>query len=196
MSTKSLTWEKASGHLKTVAEHKYLVAKQCFAVGLYWQGLTHDLSKFSPVELINSIRYYQGGTRSPNNGEREDKGYSESWMHHKGRNRHHYEYWNDYRQNRDPGQFPIAPVQMPRKYVAEMVMDRIAASKTYRKEAYTQHDPLTYLQKGRGKVLMHPQTARELEAMLTILDQRGEKELFRFIKDYYLKGYPTDTRKD
>ena len=78
---------------------------------------------------------------------------------------------------------------MPRKYVAEMLMDRICASKNYNKEAYTQHDPLTYFERGRGHYLLNPQTSRELHGILRILDQRGEEELMYFVKNYYLKGY-------
>lgn len=187
--THRITPEKAIGHFCTVLEHKRLVMKHCFAVGMYYQGITHDLSKFSPTEFINGVIYYQWGKQSPNNGERLEKGHSNAWMHHKGRNRHHYEYWNDYRTKKDGG-YPIQNIQMPRKYVAEMLMDRIAASKTYLKSEYTRHEPLKYYLNGRGKILMHPQTAKELERMLRILDQRGEKELFRFVRDYYLKGYP------
>ena len=185
-----ITPQKAKGHLLTVLQHKYLVMKGCFAVGLYTQGITHDLSKFMPTELLNGFRYYQEGKQSPNNGERDVKGYSEAWMHHKGRNRHHYEYWNDYKLNVEPGEYPVTPVKMPRRYVVEMLMDRIAASKTYKKDKYTQHEPLRYFQCGKGRPLMHPQTAKELERMLKILDSRGEAELYRFVKDYYLKGYP------
>ena len=177
------------GHLKTINHHRRLVCAGCFRLGLYWQGLTHDLSKYSPTEFLPGVRFFQG-TRSPNTAEREANGYSLAWMHHKGRNRHHYEYWNDYRQKKVPGEFPIRNVQMPRRYVAEMLMDRMAASKTYLKSAYTQHKPLEYFENGRGLPLMHPQTAKELRRMLKILDQRGEKELFRFVRDYYLKGYP------
>ena len=58
---------------------------------------------------------YQGqvfpGDRSPNNAERGEKGYSSAWLHHKGRNRHHYEYWIDYSTRDVPG--GIAPVEMP-----------------------------------------------------------------------------------
>lgn len=90
-----VTPEKFMGHLKTVSRHRYLVMKGCFRVGLYRQGLLHDLSKFSPTEFMVGARYWQG-TRSPNNAEREEKGYSASWLHHKGRNRHHFEYWVDY----------------------------------------------------------------------------------------------------
>ena len=113
-----------------------------------------------------------------------------AWMHHKGRNRHHYEYWNDYRVTKEEGKPPIVNVRMPRRYVTEMLMDRISASETYLKDAYTQHDPLKYFLNGKSAQLMHPQTARELERMLRILDRRGQKELDRFVRDYYLKGYP------
>ena len=82
----------------------------------------------------------------------------------------------------------MQPVQMPRQYVAEMLMDRIAASKTYMKERYTDASPLEYYRGGKAKRLMHPVTAAELERMLTILEKKGEKEFFRFVKDYYLRG--------
>ena len=104
-------------HLKTITYHKILVARGCFKVGLYRQGIMHDLSKYSPTEFGVGIRYFQG-TRSPNNAEREDIGYSSAWLHHKGRNKHHYEYWVDYSMHIPGG---MSPVAMPDKYVAEMV---------------------------------------------------------------------------
>ena len=82
-------------HFITITHHKILVMQGCFKVGLYWQGLMHDLSKYEPSEFWVGAKYYQG-TRSPNNAEREEKGYSGAWLHHKGRNKHHYEYWIDY----------------------------------------------------------------------------------------------------
>lgn len=185
-----VTLDKALGHFRTITEHKIQVMRHCFAVGLYYQGIMHDMSKYMPSEFLMGCKYYQGGKRSPNNGEREDKGYSFAWMHHKGRNRHHFEFWTDYSQYVKPGENPVVPVRMPRKYVVEMLMDRIAASKIYLKDQYTQHEPLKYYQRGRGHYLMHPKTARELERMLKILDKRGERELFRFVNGYYLKGYP------
>ena len=81
-------------HLRTVQHHRFLVLRHCWRVGLYRQGLTHDLSKFSPVEFWTGARYYQGN-RSPNEIERREKGYSAAWLHHKGRKRHHLEYWID-----------------------------------------------------------------------------------------------------
>ena len=81
-------------HFSTITRHRNLVRKHCFQIGLYWQGLTHDLSKYSPEEFWTGVRYYQGN-RSPNAAERETVGYSRAWLHHKGRNKHHYEYWID-----------------------------------------------------------------------------------------------------
>lgn len=107
------------GHLHTINHHRRLVRQGCFRMGLYWQGLTHDLSKYAPVEFLTGVRYYQG-TRSPNTAEREEKGWSEAWMHHKGRNRHHWEYWTDL----DMQTKAYAAVPMPPKYLAEMVADR------------------------------------------------------------------------
>ena len=187
-SKPQITAEKAWGHLRTINAHKCVVLKECFQIGLYRQGLMHDLSKYSPVEFLAGCRYYQGGRRSPNNGEREEQGYSAAWLHHKGRNRHHFEYWLDYSLKKEGA--PLEPAQMPRKYVAEMLMDRIAASKIYNGESYTRHDPLAYCERGKHRYLIHPQTAKELHGMLRILDRRGEKVLYRFVKEEYLKGRP------
>ena len=119
---------KALAHFHTITKHKILVMKECFRVGLYRQGLLHDLSKYSPSEFLIGCKYYQGD-RSPNNAEREDKGYSSAWLHHKGRNKHHYEYWIDYSLD---GKHVLAGMKMPVRYVVEMFLDRIAASKVYK----------------------------------------------------------------
>ena len=172
-------------HFKTVHHHRALVRKGCFRVGLYWQGLTHDLSKYSPTEFLRGAHYYQG-TRSPNAAEREEKGYSEAWMHHKGRNRHHYEYWTDM----SPTTRRYEPVDMPRRYLVEMVMDRRAACMTYQGKNYRPGAELEYLEKSRERLLMHPETLRRLEYLLTMLRDRGEDETFRYIKENVLKDKP------
>ena len=172
-------------HLKTITHHKWLVMEGCFRIGLYWQGLTHDLSKYSPTEFWVGARYYQGD-RSPNAAERAEKGYSEAWMHHKGRNRHHYEYWTD--MSRQSGTYEAIP--MPRKYLAEMVMDRRAACMTYQGKAYKDDSALIYFDRSREKALMHPQTQRELRHILVMLAEKGEKETFRYLKEEVLTGKP------
>ena len=172
-------------HFRTITKHRHTVIRHCFKAGIGWQGLGHDLSKYSPIEFFAGCKYYQGN-RSPNAAERDDKGYSEAWMHHKGRNRHHYEYWTDL--SPKTGRYESVP--MPREYLAEMVMDRIAACKTYQGKAYTDGSPLKYLMNSRERKLFHPQTLQELEFLLTMLRDEGEKNTFSYIKNNVLTGKP------
>ena len=164
-------------HLRTINHHKSLVMKHCFKVGLYKQGLLHDMSKYSPTEFLVGCRYYQG-TRSPNNAEREATGYSKAWLHHKGRNKHHYEYWIDY--SVDPGE-GIVGQKMPIKYVIEMFMDRVAASKTYQGSNYTDRQPLEYYEKGAAKLgkMIHPETAALLHFLLKMLAKKSTEFAFQ-----------------
>lgn len=169
-------------HLKTINHHKWLVLKYCFSLGLYWQGLTHDLSKYSPTEFMIGARYYQG-SRSPNAMERKIRGYSSAWLHHKGRNKHHWEYWTDFAPN---GQSHITGVEMPVRYVVEMFCDRVAACKTYRKEKYQDSDPYDYYTKSEDHYMMHPKTQALLEKMLICLKDKGEHETFKMIRSEIL----------
>lgn len=177
----AITREGFMNHLRTVVRHKELVMIGCFRVGLYRQGLMHDLSKFAPTEFLVGARYFQGH-RSPNNAEREDIGYSSSWLHHKGRNRHHFEYWVDYNLRGKDGESPLVPVKMPGRFVVEMLMDRIAASKVYLGDAYTDKSPLGYFDGGRARKFMHPETAALLEKLLRMLAEKGEDYTFSYIR--------------
>lgn len=168
---------KAWVHFKTITYHKFLVMQGCFKVGLYKQGLMHDLSKYSPSEFIMGARYYQGN-RSPNSAEREDIGYSSAWLHHKGRNKHHYEYWVDCSEAIDDG---LVPVPMPDRYIVEMFMDRVAASKVYNGKNYTDKSPLEYYEKGKRR-LFHKKTKKKLEFLLHMLAEKGEDYTFRYIR--------------
>lgn len=167
-------WE----HFKTITEHKIMVMKGCFSVGLYRQGILHDLSKYMPSEFLVGARYYQG-TQSPNNAERLDKGYSSAWLHHKGRNKHHYEYWMDYSARLGVG---IIPAKMPLRYVVEMFIDRVAASKNYNKQNYTDDMPLKYYQGGNPGKYMNDDTRKLLEKLLRMLAQKGEAYTMRYIR--------------
>ncbi|MBQ7794001.1 MAG: catalase [Clostridia bacterium] len=165
------------GHLKTVMRHRRTVIGHAAKCGILWQGLRHDLSKYNPIEFLEGIKYYQGN-RSPNEAERAEKGYSEAWMHHKGRNRHHFEYWTDY----NPKTRSIMPIKMPIKYVKEMFCDRVAATKVYLDGDYHDSAALDYFLRGRAKFNMHPETAQLLEKLLTMLRDEGEEKTFRYIK--------------
>lgn len=178
-------------HFKTITYHKYLVAQGCFKVGLYKQGILHDMSKYSPTEFLVGMRHYQG-TRSPNDAERELLGYSTAWLHHKGRNKHHYEYWMDYSKKAKPGE--MIPMPMPDKYIAEMIMDRIAACKVYKGKNYTDRDAYEYYLKSVNLNTMHEYTARVLGRMLKILAEEGEEKAFRCIRRELVNKHKTRTK--
>ena len=169
----------------TITHHRWIVRGLCFKAGLYWQGLTHDLSKYSPAEFRIGARYCTG-KRSPNAVEREKFGYSEAWMHHKGRNKHHYEYWSDL----SLSTHQYEPVAMPARYIAEMVMDRVAACKVYQGEDYTDRAALDYLNRAHETMLMHPDTQYKLRYILELLAEEGEPAMMALIREYLLKNKP------
>ena len=166
-------------HTRTVIAHRHMVFKHCVKAGIPIQGIFHDLSKFSPSEFIYGVKFYRGD-RSPNEGEREDHGFSYAWMHHKGRNKHHFEYWNDYNIQANKA----LPVKMPLKYVIEMFCDRVAASKIYLKDKYTDQSPYEYFDKGRSRRTIHQETSDFLEKLLKMLANKGENYTFMYIKWY------------
>ena len=176
-------FKNLKGHFCTITHHKMLVMKTCFKVGLYKQGLLHDLSKYTPIEFIPGIIYYQGD-RSPINREKELKNCSRGWLHHKGRNKHHYEYWLDYDSH---GEGKLVGMKMPVRYVVEMFMDRIAACKVYKGAAYKDSDPLIYYNSGKAGDMMHKDTRKLLEKLLHMLAEQGEETVFCYVRREILK---------
>lgn len=174
---------KAWGHLRTISRHKLEVGRLCFKVGLYRQGLLHDLSKFGPAEFSVGMRYYNG-QRSPNDYERRDKGISTAWIHHKGRNKHHFEYWTDTASRED---LRIVGKPMPGRYVIEMLCDRIAACKVYQGSAYTQRSALEFfIRNEEYNKLMDPQTRALLAELLQIVAEEGEDSGLAHIRREYV----------
>ena len=168
---------KLIGHFRTITKHRHAVIRNCRRAGILWQGLRHDLSKYSPTEFIPGVKYYVG-TRSPNELERAEKGYSAAWLHHKGRNRHHFEYWSDY----NPVERRVGPVKMPLRYVIEMVCDRMAASKIYLGDKYTDASALDYFVHGKSHRVIHPETSDLCERLLTMLADEGEEKTFVYMR--------------
>lgn len=111
-------------HFHKICTHKRWVFYYCRKAGIAWRGFWHDMSKFSPTEFWESVKYYQG-TASPIDAAKKDKGWSKAWMHHKGRNRHHYEYWVD---NHDNGGKPLI---MPFDDALELLCDYLGAGRAY-----------------------------------------------------------------
>ena len=143
------------------------------------------MSKFSAKEFWRGAKYYQG-TRSPQARERELFGYSSAWLHHKGRNKHHFEYWTDVNSVGE-----IVCVEMPPKYFAEMVCDRIAASKVYKGKDYNDGCPLEYFAARKDKAVMNEKTSERLEYFLTLLAEKGEKVMFKELKSFVKQSKKT-----
>lgn len=171
-------------HLHTINKHRRIVRHYCFKAGLYWQGLTHDLSKYSWTEFSVGARYYTG-IKSPNAGERIATGVSLAWIHHKGRNKHHYEYWTDY--SIETGE-NLVPVKMPMKYLIESVCDRIAACRVYMGDKYHDGAALDYYNRREETKFMHPDNYELLGKILTMLCDKGEKETFNYMKELLKDG--------
>jgi hypothetical protein len=169
-------WQKFWGHLRTVRKHRKVVRKLCFKCGLYWQGLTHDLSKYSHTEFWNGVKYFTG-TASPHVGERKVKGYSDAWLHHHNRNKHHAEYWVDIVDGKS------TPVNMPFKYLAEMICDRVAASMIYLEDKYTDAAPLDYYLAHMDENQFDEATRATLETALVRIKMDGLETVLEDIKD-------------
>ena len=167
------------GHFRTITKHRHKVIEHCKKAGILRQGLKHDLSKYSPVEFFEGIKYYQG-YRSPAEAARAEMGYSKAWLHHKGRNKHHFEYWVDY----NPETRRSEPVKMPLNYVKEMFCDRVAAGKIYLGDKYTNDNPINYFLSGNARYAMHRETADLLESWLRMLQNEGEEKTFDYIKHF------------
>lgn len=165
-------------HFNTITKHRHKVISHCIKAGIPLRGFLHDLSKYFPAEFLSGIKYYKG-TRSPNVGEREEKGYSSAWLHHKGRNKHHFEYWTDYSTEKRK----VIPIKMPIVYVKEMFCDRVAASKIYQGKNYTDAHPLEYFLNGKQNRFINEETSDLLEKWLITLAERGEEEAFKEIKN-------------
>lgn len=169
-------WQRFWGHLRTVRKHRKMVRKLCFKCGLYWQGLTHDLSKYSPTEFWNGVKYFTG-IASPHVGERKVKGYSDAWLHHHNRNKHHAEYWVDIVDGKS------VPVNMPFKYLAEMICDRVAASMVYLGEKYTDAAPLDYYLAHMDENQFDEATRATLETALVRIKMDGLDTVLEDIRE-------------
>lgn len=164
-------------HLKTVHIHRKFVRKACFKMGLFWQGLTHDLSKYSITEL--SMCKYYTGKGSPHQVARKVLGYSPSWIHHYHTNKHHHMFWID---ETETGE--IIPMKMPYRYVIESLADMLGASKAYNKTNWKPQMLLDYWeQKCLGKRIMHKDSVQLLDTLIRQLVSQGENNFFIWYKE-------------
>lgn len=158
-------------HFKRITKHRWYVFMLCCKAGIPLQGFLHDLSKYSLIEFLEGVKYYNDEC-SPINVCKKENGWSRAWLHHKGRNPHHYEYWQD--NFNDGGQ----PIQMPYKYALELVCDYIAAGKTYYSKKFSYQKEFEWWQKRRHKA-MHPQTALFVTFMLKRMAENNDCDCLR-----------------
>ena len=173
-----LTFSKIIKHTSLIFRHKWRVFLNCARCGLLWRGIVHDLSKFSPTEFFESARYFQGN-RSPIGACRRDTGKSHAWLHHKGRNKHHLEYWLD-------EDCEIQPL-MPYKYAVECVCDKLAATRTYLGRDYDPEKPLLHFRRYGNKVTANPKSIAFLDAVFVDCAKYGEKHVLskKYLKEKY-----------
>lgn len=161
-------------HFRKIQTHRKWVRYYCFKCGIFWQGIKHDLSKYSPTEFFESVKYYQG-TSSPINAAKADKGYSDAWFHHKGRNKHHYEYWMD---NFDDGGQNII---MPFKYWVELICDYLGASHAYNNNDFSYYNEFKWWEEKSKHCAMNPALIKATTAVF--------EALMRQENAYYLDFY-------
>lgn len=164
------------GHLHTINKHRFYVFKLSIRAGILFRGLMHDLSKYSPVEFFEGVKYYNG-KRSPISFCKQEKGYSKAWLHHKGRNKHHFEYWID---NMAPNKTPIIPY----KYTVEMICDTISAGLVYKGKEWTNSSPLEYYNNRKDKEYINEDIK---QVLVTVYEQVAKNGINKTITRKNLK---------
>ena len=153
-------------HFKLITHHKWVVFKLCCKVGEPWRGFMHDISKYSPTEFWESVNYYVGD-HSPITEAKKDKGYSEAWLHHRGRNKHHTHYWVDH-------DAPETTPVMPYPYAAEMICDKLAAGMIYQGKEWTKEFELSYWEeREKDKLEMNPKVRDFITAVFIQVAEQG-----------------------
>ena len=165
-------------HTALVTRHKWAVLRNCSKCGMFFRGLVHDLSKFSPTEFFESVKYYNG-KRSPIGVCRRETGMSLAWLHHKGRNKHHIEYWLD-------GDCEVTPM-MPYKYAVECICDKLAATRVYAGGDYDTTLPLKHWERYGCRVEGNPKTMLFIETAFRDVLEHGEDYVLN--KDYMRSHY-------
>lgn len=151
-------------YFKYIIDHKKNVGIECLKMGLFIHALTHDLSKFKPSEFIPYAKFFYSKDRANNykQSDENDLNFQKGWNHHQKRNRHHWNYWVSVTRKNE-----VIPVEMPMKYVRQMVADWNGMS---RKFGGTTEE---YFNKNKGSMILHPTTVERI----TMQIQRTKKTL-------------------
>lgn len=163
-----MKWKNFWGHLCTITKHKWVVFKLSIRAGIPIRGLLHDLSKYSPTEFWEGVKYYNG-KRSPIIICKNETGYSKAWLHHKGRNKHHFEYWTDFAA---PDKTPVIPY----KYTVEMVCDTLAAGLVYLGKDWDPSEPLQYFNRRKDREYLNDKIENVMLEVYRQVEKNGIKK--------------------
>ena len=155
-------------HFITITKHKWVVFKLCVKIGIPWRGFVHDLSKYSKTEFLESAKYYKG-TYSPIQACKQENGYSQAWLHHKGKNKHHLEYWYDYKA-------PVSMPMLPYTYTLEMICDTLAAGIIYNGKNWNNSTQLEYWKRELQRDEKEPKINVHMKNLLTEVYEQVSKE--------------------
>lgn len=167
--------QRLFGHISTVLTHKREVFKACCKAGQPWRGFWHDMSKFSPTELGEYVRYFEQGISPRDVALKQGKVFT-AWRHHVGHNPHHWEYWIDRQETK------VVPLEMPVPYFVEMVCDWIGASKTYstfRGKEWSMDELHAWYERTKQYQKFHPYTYAMVKVIMQL---KTEQEIYDFLR--------------
>jgi hypothetical protein len=159
-------------NLRYILKHKWYVAVECWEKGLYWQAITHDMSKFRPSEFFAYADYFYGefvkeedvprylsmSYRGIKTEESVEEEFNLAWLKHIHRNPHHWQY---YLLKEDSG--PLIVMDMPYKKVMEMICDWKGAGR-----AIHGHDETgEWYKANKYKMVLSPRTRLWVESELS-----------------------------
>ena len=170
-------------YLHYINSHRFITFLYCCKAGIPFQGFIHDLSSYSPSEFFEGLKYYKNNKTSPIKNSQKENGYSLAWLHHKGRNKHHSEYWFDY-------QAPLKAPIIPFKYCVEMICDRIANAKMEQGKKYTNMSPYYAWNKTRDNEMLNRKIQSFMTETFELLGAFGEKKVLnkKYLKRIYDKN--------
>ncbi len=142
-------------HFKYTMIHKYWVARYCFEIGLYWQGITHDWNKFLPSQFFA----YAGNFFDDH--KKYKSAFAYAWLEHQNRNKHHWHYWLSVNFEGE-----IKPLEMPNEYIGEMVADWRAAGKAKGTSDGSYAETARYYEENEDRMILHPMTKKTVEFIL------------------------------
>lgn len=149
-------------YLKYLMRHKYYVSVECFKHGLFWRGLTHDLSKFGLTEFSAYANYFYNPDGSKRIGSKHSDistPFNLAWLHHQNKNDHHWQWWI---LQADDGLCQCMP--MSKNATMEMLCDWIGAGKA---QGFSDNLIPWYL-KNAKRIEMHRETRIAVHKFLIV----------------------------